>query len=112
MVRFFTAARRAPMLRNCRIRSEHVVHCELSRARAFANSDMTDTDSPQPFAPEPGDDVPSPCINVCTISPRTGWCEGCYRTLDEIAEWSQFSVDDKRAVLARLPARRWQQTRP
>jgi predicted Fe-S protein YdhL (DUF1289 family) len=73
---------------------------------------MSETVSPEHRLPASGDDVPSPCINVCTISPRTGWCEGCYRTLDEIAEWSQFSVDDKRAVLARLPARRWQQTRP
>jgi hypothetical protein len=73
---------------------------------------MSETVSPEHRLPASGDDVASPCINVCTISPRTGWCEGCYRTLDEIAGWLQFSVDDKRAVLARLPGRRWQQTRP
>ena len=29
--------------------------------------------------------VPSPCISVCRMDERTGWCEGCLRTLAEIA---------------------------
>jgi predicted Fe-S protein YdhL (DUF1289 family) len=28
----------------------------------------------------------------------TGWCEGCLRTIDEIAGWSLFGDDEKRAV--------------
>jgi len=36
----------------------------------------------------------------------TGLCEGCFRTLDEIAGWIAFSADEKRAVLAALPERR------
>ncbi len=52
------------------------------------------------------DDVPSPCISVCAIVPETGLCAGCLRTLDEIAAWSTLDADGKRAVLARLPARR------
>jgi hypothetical protein len=28
----------------------------------------------------------------------TGWCEGCLRTIDEIAGWSSFDDDAKRAV--------------
>jgi len=40
------------------------------------------------------------------MSPETGRCEGCLRTLDEIAAWSAMSAQEKRAVLARLPARR------
>ncbi|MGB8437015.1 MAG: DUF1289 domain-containing protein [Burkholderiales bacterium] len=35
-----------------------------------------------------------------------GWCTGCLRTLEEIALWSQSSDAEKRAVLARLAARR------
>jgi uncharacterized protein len=53
--------------------------------------------------------VPSPCTNVCRIDPRTGWCEGCGRTLDEIAAWSTMSDADKRAVWAQLTQRRQQQ---
>jgi uncharacterized protein len=51
-------------------------------------------------------DPPSPCNGVCRIDETTGWCRGCQRTLDEIADWSMMTRDRKRAVLARLPARR------
>jgi predicted Fe-S protein YdhL (DUF1289 family) len=50
--------------------------------------------------------VPSPCINVCRMDAATGWCEGCQRTLDEIAAWAGMSDDAKRAVWQQLPARR------
>ena len=52
-----------------------------------------------------GEDVASPCINVCRMNPDTGLCEGCLRTLAEIAAWSGMSADEKRAVLAQLAAR-------
>ena len=54
---------------------------------------------------QPGE-VASPCLNVCRMNPDTALCEGCCRTLDEIAAWSGMSPEEKRAVLARLPARR------
>ncbi len=50
--------------------------------------------------------VASPCVNVCRMSALTGYCEGCLRTIDEIAGWSTYSDGEKRAVLARLPARK------
>ena len=37
---------------------------------------------------------------------RTGLCEGCLRTIDEIARWSQMSDDQKRAVWEQLALRR------
>jgi len=52
------------------------------------------------------DAVASPCINVCRMNPGTRLCEGCLRTLDEIAAWSAMTDDEKRAVLARLSERR------
>jgi hypothetical protein len=52
------------------------------------------------------DPVPSPCTQVCRINERNGWCEGCVRTLDEIAAWSLMSEDDKRAVWNALAVRR------
>ena len=51
------------------------------------------------------EDVASPCINVCRMNPDTGLCEGCLRTLAEIAAWSGMSAEEKRAVLAQLAAR-------
>jgi len=55
-------------------------------------------------APDP-DEAASPCINVCRMNPETGLCEGCLRTLDEIAAWASMSSAERRAVLASLPAR-------
>ena len=50
--------------------------------------------------------VPSPCNQVCTIDAATGWCDGCKRTIDEIAAWGALDDDAKRAVWAALPTRR------
>ena len=50
--------------------------------------------------------VLSPCTNVCRMDARTGWCEGCWRTIDEIAAWAALHDDARRAVLARVAARR------
>jgi predicted Fe-S protein YdhL (DUF1289 family) len=48
----------------------------------------------------------SPCIDVCRMNSGTGLCEGCLRTLDEIAAWSTLSPAQKRAVLEQLPSRK------
>ena len=50
--------------------------------------------------------VPSPCVNVCRLEPSTGWCEGCGRSIDEIAAWGTMRDADKLNVWRLLPARR------
>lgn len=50
--------------------------------------------------------VASPCIDVCRMDPRSGLCEGCLRTLDEIAAWGTLSDAGKQAVWQRLEQRR------
>jgi len=42
--------------------------------------------------------VPSPCVSVCVMNPRTGWCEGCLRTLAEIGDWAHADAAAKRQV--------------
>ena len=54
------------------------------------------------FTPVPA--VQSPCVNICRM--KDGLCEGCGRTLDEIAEWSMATDDRRRAILARIAATR------
>ncbi len=49
--------------------------------------------------------IESPCILVCSIDLKTGFCFGCGRTRDEIADWIAMSPDQRRAVMAELPAR-------
>jgi len=54
------------------------------------------------------DEVASPCINVCRMNDRTALCEGCLRTIDEIACWAGYTREEKLAVLAKLAVRRSQ----
>ena len=50
---------------------------------------------------------PSPCTGVCRIDRATGWCEGCKRTLTEIADWPMLTAREKAEVLRRLGERGW-----
>ena len=49
--------------------------------------------------------IQSPCILVCSIDMRTGFCFGCGRTRDEIAGWLAMSDAERRDVMHALPAR-------
>lgn len=49
--------------------------------------------------------IESPCILVCSIDMATGYCFGCGRTRDEIAQWIVMSPETRRTVMAELPAR-------
>jgi predicted Fe-S protein YdhL (DUF1289 family) len=48
----------------------------------------------------------SPCISVCQLDDRTGWCLGCYRTIDEIRDWIIMLPEERVRVLDRLAERR------
>jgi predicted Fe-S protein YdhL (DUF1289 family) len=48
----------------------------------------------------------SPCLGICLMDPATRMCRGCLRTIDEIRAWYDASAPEKRAILARLEARR------
>jgi len=49
--------------------------------------------------------VSTPCIKICVIDPASKLCEGCGRTLTEIAQWGQLSEAERRGVMAELPER-------
>ena len=50
--------------------------------------------------------VRSPCISVCRMDPATGWCEGCMRTIDEIAAWGSLNEEERRRIWSELAERR------
>ncbi|MFZ5792765.1 MAG: DUF1289 domain-containing protein [Pseudomonadota bacterium] len=52
------------------------------------------------------DGPPSPCIGVCRIDERSGWCLGCYRTIDEIREWIIMPPAERHRLLVALTQRR------
>ena len=49
--------------------------------------------------------VETPCVKICTLDARGGLCLGCGRSIDEIAQWTRMSGEQRRRVMAELPAR-------
>lgn len=49
--------------------------------------------------------IETPCILVCSIDLKTGYCFGCGRTRAEIGDWSSMSGEDRRKIMDLLPAR-------
>ncbi|MEM7302210.1 MAG: DUF1289 domain-containing protein [Pseudomonadota bacterium] len=49
--------------------------------------------------------IQSPCILVCSIDMKTGYCFGCGRTRDEITEWTSYSSQERTALMEELPIR-------
>lgn len=47
----------------------------------------------------------TPCIQICKIKPDTKLCEGCKRTLEEIANWSNYNDDQRRLIMEQLKNR-------
>ncbi|MEK9825288.1 MAG: DUF1289 domain-containing protein [Methylotenera sp.] len=51
------------------------------------------------------EEVESPCIGVCSMNDETGFCHGCYRTIDEIRAWWDMPVEQQKALLQTLEQR-------
>jgi predicted Fe-S protein YdhL (DUF1289 family) len=49
--------------------------------------------------------ISSPCVKLCQLDPVTRLCLGCGRSLSEIGRWSSLSEEERRAIMAELPAR-------
>lgn len=56
--------------------------------------------------------VESPCVLICSIDDKTGWCYGCARTGDEIMGWINMSEEERVALVAQIPDRMAQMDRP
>jgi predicted Fe-S protein YdhL (DUF1289 family) len=50
-------------------------------------------------------EIESPCVKICVVHPEAKICIGCYRTIAEIGGWSRMSADERRLLMAELPAR-------
>jgi len=49
--------------------------------------------------------VQTPCIDICKIDNDSRLCLGCWRSIDEIARWSQMSDVERAQVMNALPGR-------
>jgi hypothetical protein len=50
--------------------------------------------------------IETPCIKVCVLDPASGLCQGCGRSLDEIARWGTMSGEERRRIMEELEGRR------
>ena len=50
--------------------------------------------------------VESPCISVCELNLKTGLCEGCWRTSNEIKVWQQCSDYTRIEILRKCRQRK------
>ena len=51
------------------------------------------------------EEITSPCIGVCAVSEASGYCQGCYRTIEEIRGWWDMTSEQQRDLLAALEQR-------
>jgi len=56
--------------------------------------------------PAPGEPVLTPCLRVCVMDNNSGFCQGCFRTLDEILNWPACSNPQRREIMAKLAGRK------
>jgi len=49
-------------------------------------------------------EIKSPCISICVLD-ENDICEGCYRSAQEITDWSTLSHPQKQAVMVQVRKR-------
>ncbi|MGB7816164.1 MAG: DUF1289 domain-containing protein [Methylotenera sp.] len=54
-------------------------------------------------------EIQSPCIGVCSMNDATGFCHGCYRTIEEIQQWWDLDNQQKQEVVLKASEREAQQ---
>ena len=69
----------------------------MNSARELLLEKAAELDGAQP--------APSPCISICRMDADTGLCEGCFRTLEEIAAWGMASDAERRQLWQELVQR-------
>jgi predicted Fe-S protein YdhL (DUF1289 family) len=43
--------------------------------------------------------VPSPCVDICRVDRKTGWCVACLRTAEEIRSWARMTDHRRHQIL-------------
>lgn len=49
--------------------------------------------------------IETPCIKICVVEPKSGFCIGCGRTRMEIADWIGMAAAARRDIMDQLPER-------
>lgn len=54
----------------------------------------------------PKREISTPCIGICRLDDATGLCQGCGRSMAQIAAWPRLSEPERKALMAQLPGPR------
>jgi len=46
----------------------------------------------------------SPCINICELD-ENKICVGCYRTIEEISNWTKYTDEEKQHIINQVQNR-------
>lgn len=49
--------------------------------------------------------IETPCIQICVIDPVSSYCIGCGRTGNEVAGWTGYTSEERRAIMSGLTER-------
>jgi hypothetical protein len=50
-------------------------------------------------------EIDSPCIKLCVLHSKERICVGCYRTAEEITNWTNYSAEQRTEIRAELTNR-------
>jgi len=50
-------------------------------------------------------EIESPCVQICVVHPQSRLCLGCFRSMDEIRDWSSMTDEQRRHIMSELPNR-------
>ncbi|NPD19271.1 DUF1289 domain-containing protein [Alterinioella nitratireducens] len=53
-------------------------------------------------------EVESPCVKICVVHPNARICIGCFRSVEEITQWSRMSSAERARIMDELPNRKGQ----
>ena len=51
------------------------------------------------------EEIESPCVKICILHRKENICIGCFRTANEIEQWSLLSKEERNSIKAELQTR-------
>jgi len=51
-------------------------------------------------------EIKSPCVGLCSIDLDTNYCQGCFRTEEEISVWREATTEEKQEILNTIEERK------
>lgn len=47
----------------------------------------------------------SPCVNICRMDADNQYCIGCFRTVQEIQNWTSMTDEERERIMSQLDSR-------